>query len=125
MSFQSEENFQYKVLNILKKTRSAIESPFRPFTFLNLEIDIKCINNDREEWRELKILYYHPSSKRNIQNLWKGIGKVKLMERLSERFRNDQVINFLTLSETDFSQLPKSNKDHHYRFSTDRVIVPK
>lgn len=108
--YTNESVFEEKVISVLKEDRKNIERQYRPFKELNYSVDLKSIFNNMEEWRELKIIYYKNKSK-SIQNLWKGFGKVILMQDLARKLLEEKsypVDNILTIPEFDFSRIPKS-----------------
>lgn len=105
--FAKESLFEDHLINLLKESRSLIVRQFRPFSGLKLSIDLKSHYNQLEEWRELKIIYYTPNN-RNLQNLWKGIGKVEILRRLAETLFEDEprnIKNILSIPQFDFSKL--------------------
>jgi len=106
--WNTEKDFQDHLINLLEMSREEIITDFVPFGFVNLSVDIKSLFKNIEEWRELKILYYGQSS-RYIQNLWKGIGKVRIMQKLSQIYLTEtdfSILNILSLPEKDFEDLP-------------------
>lgn len=108
--YTNESVFEEKVISVLKEDRKNIERQYRPFKELNYSVDLISIFNNMEEWRELKIIYYKNKSK-SIQNLWKGFGKVILMQDLARKLLEENsypVDNILTIHEFDFSRIPKS-----------------
>ena len=111
--FVKESQFEKTLLEILDKDRKDIVSQFRPFNSLRLTVDIKSNYNNLEEWRELKIIYYKDDSN-SIQNLWKGIGKTRLMQKLSEKLLINHKIpisTILTIPNFDFDQFHKDIRE--------------
>ena len=101
-----EKDFQSHLITMLSLSRTDIEENYSPFDFINIRLDIKSLYRNVEEWRELKILSYGDKRK-DLQNLWKGIGKVFVMEELYQIHlsREKKVENILSLPELDFLQL--------------------
>ncbi len=107
--YSTEAVFEEEVIKVLKKDHSDIETQYRPFSDLSYSVDIKSIFKDIEEWRELKIIFYKDKG-RSIQNLWKGFGKVILMQDLVNKIIEKKTIsvnNILTLPEYDLNKIPE------------------
>ncbi len=106
----SEKEFQIHLIQLLYDSRLEIEVEYRPFEDLRVSVDIKAINrtdnvDDIEEWRELKIINYKGKG-RSIQNLWKGLGKVSMMQDLAEQYFEElKINNILSLARDDFHTL--------------------
>ena len=113
MAYKTEFEFFLNVEKNLKKTRKNIITQYRPFNNLRLTVDIKSQFKGIEEWRELKIIEYKGKG-RSLQNLWKGIGKVKIMQRLTNKLGTDSkldIMNILTIPELDFNSLHNEIKE--------------
>lgn len=107
--YSNEAAFEVDVISVLSSNRENIAKQYQPIKTLKYRVDVKSIFNNIEEWRELKIIYYKDKSK-SIQNLWKGFGKVILLQDLASKTLAKPVypiVNILTIPEFDFNNIPR------------------